>query len=244
MVNKEKNLVKIYADLGDLRNDFRNTNLIELITSLVKGEKVLEIGCGNGVLLEKLQNKGKKVLGIEPNSDLIDISKKNNPNLNIKQGFAEDLNRLIDDKFDVILMIDVLEHIENDEALLDDLSKFLNDGGEIIFVVPAYQFLHGVRDKNIGHFRRYSKKTLTKLLNKKDFNVSKSFYWNMLGFFPYFISEKIFKKPLETDLRSSNKLSFFKRLLSRMIFFWFKYFENKINFGFGLSLICIAKKKS
>ena len=64
----------------------------------------------------------------------------------------------------------------------------------------------------------------------------------MLGFFPYLFHEKILKKELNTSLRDGNEKGFFKKTLNRILNLWFKFIENNIDFGFGLSLICIAKK--
>ncbi|MDP2684408.1 MAG: class I SAM-dependent methyltransferase [bacterium] len=243
MENTDKRLAEIYNDLDELNNDFRNANLTSKLVQLVSGNSVLEIGCGNGTLLGELTKVGKRVKGIESNPEIISLAKKINANLNIVQGFAEDLDGILTEKFDNILMIDVVEHIEDDDGLLIRLGKFLEDSGELIIFVPAYQSLYGKRDKEIGHYRRYNKKTLRILIESNGFEVVKMNYWNMLGILPYIISEKVFNKPLETTLRNKKQKNPIKRIISRFLFYWFKYIENNINLGFGLSLICIAKKK-
>ncbi|OGH58662.1 MAG: hypothetical protein A2725_03115 [Candidatus Magasanikbacteria bacterium RIFCSPHIGHO2_01_FULL_33_34] len=243
MENTDKKLAEIYNDLDELDNDFRNANLISKLVKLILGKSILEIGCGNGALLGELVKLGKKVKGIEPNLEIINIAKKINPNLDIVQGFAEELDIIINEKFNNILMIDVVEHIEDDNKLVQGLGKFLETNGELIIFVPAYQALYGKRDKEIGHYRRYNKKTLRLLLEQNGFKIVRMNYWNMLGILPYLISEKIFKKPLETSLRNKKQKNPIKRMISKLLFYWFKYIENNINFGFGLSLICIAKKK-
>lgn len=65
-----------------------------------------------------------------------------------------------DKSFDAILYIDVIEHIENDKEELAYAAKYLNPGGALIIIVPAHQFLYSPFDKQIGHFRRYSRKRL------------------------------------------------------------------------------------
>ncbi len=242
MQDANQNLTKIYSQLDDLKADFRNKNLINLISNLVTGESVLEIGCGNGILLSKLKKMGKKTLGLEPSKELFEIAKKNNPDLEIVNGRAEQLGDLIQEKFDSVLMIDVLEHIEDDNGLVQKIYNVLNEKGEYIIVVPAYQFAYGKRDKSLGHYRRYSKKSLKKVLEKNNFVIEKIRYWNMLGLLPYLIAEKIFKKALKTEFRTKNK-NFFSKIISKLLDYWFRFIENKINCGFGLSLICVAKKK-
>src|SRR3989338_11293002 len=232
-----KYLANLYSGLGDLRYDFRNYNLNQLIASNVKGDSVLDIGCGNGFLLGLL-SKSRKVYGIEPNNDLIKLAKEINPKLIVYKGFAEEIDKLITNKLDSVLMIDVLEHIENDIIQIQKIHNHLNEDGQFIIVVPAYQFLYGKRDKNNGHYRRYSKKDLIKKLSKNGFKIKLIRYWNMLGFFPYLFYEKILKKELNTELRTTKKKGFIKRLINKILNLWFKYIENNSNFGFGLSIVC------
>jgi hypothetical protein len=65
-----------------------------------------------------------------------------------------------DERFDAILYIDVLEHIEDDVAELERSAARLRPGGHIIVLSPAHQGLYSEFDKAIGHFRRYSKASL------------------------------------------------------------------------------------
>lgn len=65
-----------------------------------------------------------------------------------------------EERFDTILYIDVLEHIENDAAELAQSASHLRAGGHIIVLAPAHQHLYSPFDKAIGHFRRYSKASL------------------------------------------------------------------------------------
>lgn len=66
-------------------------------------------------------------------------------------------------KFDTILYIDVLEHIEKDSEELADARRHLAVGGHLIVLAPAHQFLFTPFDAAIGHFRRYDRKSLVRL---------------------------------------------------------------------------------
>lgn len=242
----DQNLASHYADLGDIKTDFRNFNLMRLIASLVRGERVLDIGCGSGFLLNILQREGKKVLGIEPLRQMIDLANTYFPGLTIYQGLAEEVKEVVPELQDTIVMTDVLEHIKDDLTQLKKIYERLNPSGTLILVVPAYQLLYGNRDKNMGHYRRYSRKQLEDALHEVGFRVRSVRYWNMLGVLPYFISEKIMRRELKTSLRkieygSKNVLKF---VLNRMLNQWFKHIENNLNLGFGLSLIFVAEKNA
>lgn len=238
----KETLVHHYSEF-DPRQDFRNINLVRLITSLVRGETVLDIGSGSGYLLNELGKQGKVVYGIEPLVEMIKIAKKRYPKLTIYQGHAEDIEKIFLHSVDTVVMTDVLEHIEDDKTQLIRIYKKLDKGGQIIIVVPAYQYLYGQRDKELGHYRRYSGGNLRRIVEDSGFSVMSLRYWNMLGIFPYFISEKILGKPFNTSLRSEAKAGLTRKMLQRILNYWFKHVENNINLGFGLSIICVGEKK-
>lgn len=241
MKNSEEYLSNLYTSLGDFRYDFRNFNLVNLVLSFIQGEKVLDIGCGSGFLLNMLKDRGKTIYGIEPNEKLISFSRKQFGDLNIVKLTAEEIEDL-DIKVDTAVMLDVLEHIEDDRSQLRKVSACIKEDGRLVIVVPAFGFLFGKRDINNGHFRRYSKKELQGKIEAAGFEVLKIRFWNALAFFPYVYYEKLLKKELNTDLRTSKKRGFLKRVLWHFLNNWFRLVENKINFGFGLSLLCVAKK--
>ena len=243
MDDSGKRLLEHYEGIYDVAYDFRNENLTRLVASYVKKDgAVLDIGCGSGFLLDELSRKGVRAIGIEPNRDLIELSKKRNTSLIILEGRAEDIGALLKEKVRTAIMIDVLEHIEDDASFLKTLAPHIENSGEVIIVVPAYQFLYGIRDRKYGHYRRYSKRMLRRRLQESGFLVLFIRNWNMLGVLPYVISEKIFGRELETSLRKKTD-SALGRIFQRILRAWFRWVENPINFGFGLSIVCVAKKQ-
>ncbi len=83
-------------------------------------------------------------------------------------------------KFDTIMYIDVLEHIEGDKAEADLAASRLKPGGRLIVLAPAHQSLYTPFDKAIGHYRRYSKASL-KALNPAGLELETSFYLDSVG---------------------------------------------------------------
>ncbi len=230
-----------YEGLNDIEHDFRNRNLNELVASLIRGSSVLDVGAGGGFLVELLTRKGRRVIGIEPNMRLIELAKNRNGTLDIRPGGIDTIHSVVSDTFDSAIFIDVLEHLEDDKKGLRNVRMLLKEGGIVIAVVPAYQWLYGRRDRKYGHFRRYSKSGLKDLLISAGFEPRVIRYWNTLGVLPYWFSEKIRGKELETNLRHESRGV--RRIIQRLLFYWFRYIENSFHFGFGLSLIAVAETK-
>lgn len=241
-VNSDDYLVGHYNTLGNLDKDFRNLNLFRLSASLVNGHTVIDIGCGDGFFVAMLKKYGKEVIGIEPSDGMRELATKINPEVKVISGMAEDIDILVKNPVDSVTMLDVLEHIEDDGNQLKKVHSILKAEGEFIIVVPAHPFLYGLRDMHMGHYRRYSKKSITDLLNANGFAIKYIRYWNALGIMPYFVSEKILKKPLQVDLRKSSETGLLGQTFQKGLYFWFRLIENNFNFGFGLSLIIVAKK--
>lgn len=233
--------VELYSKLGNLKHDFRNYNLFNLVASLIDGKKVLDIGCGSGILLSRLAEEGKGVQGIEPNEELIRLAQKLNPGIKLIKGTA-DLIKNMEGEFDAITMIDVLAQIENDADIIQDSYHALPKNGQFIIVVPAHQLLFGKRDINNGHLRRYSRRDLHSKLTKAGFSITLLRHWNILGVLPYFISEKILRRELQTSLRGADDLSPIGKIVNSTLNNWFRFIENNFGFGFGLSLIGCAEK--
>ena len=89
-------------------------------------------------------------------------SKKTNNLYDIRAGYCPDEIPFRDQRFDLICMFDVLEHIEHDTETLMAIKKLLTKHGRILITVPAYQWLYGAHDEFLHHKRRYSANQLKK----------------------------------------------------------------------------------
>lgn len=127
--------------------------------------KVLEVGAGiGGTTVELCNGSQEKWVCLEPDPQLYaslhnKITSGQLPECcsSIK-GTTGDLPP--EEKFDAILYIDVIEHIEKDADELERAKSLLADGGHLIVLVPAHQYLYNEFDKAIGHYRRYNRKML------------------------------------------------------------------------------------
>lgn len=130
------------------------------------GVEVLEVGAGLGVNTPLLYGPAQsRWVCLEPDPDLTARLRENcqaipdHGRITVQAGVVADLPA--EALFDTILYIDVLEHIEDDSAELARAAEHLRPGGRVIVLSPAHMFLYSPFDRSIGHFRRYSKKSLS-----------------------------------------------------------------------------------
>lgn len=137
--------------------------------------KILEIGCGNGMMLNEFKNNGWNVTGVERN---INVSNNAEINFGIKL-YTPDVYVISDnEKFDLIILFQVLEHVDDIQLLLHKLNTILNDTGKLIIGVPninSWQFsfgsnywLHLDVPRHLHHFNINS---LSILLNNYNFKI-------------------------------------------------------------------------
>ena len=139
-------------------------------------------------------------------------------------------------------MLNVLEHIKNDELALKKARDLLKKNGKIFIEVPATPFLYDNYDKQLKHFRRYAMSSLLMKLKKNGFNVVKKQHLGFFCFFPFFfvkIFNKIFNKKNEIVLK---QIKFSNNFLLKLSFILEKKLS-KIYFPFGIRCFVIAEKK-
>lgn len=135
-------------------------------TSLIQpflGLRVLEVGAGIGSATRILGRPGTRWCALEPDPALarrIDIN-DSRMDLEVIVGTLADVQR--GEKFDSVLYIDVLEHIEDDRVEVESASQLLAKGGRLIILGPAHKWLYTEFDASIGHYRRYSRSELRSL---------------------------------------------------------------------------------
>ena len=155
-----------------------NQFLIRQIISFRSGNgEMLDFGAGIGTFARPLHAKGLPVICVEPDermrTRLRDSGLTSFPNL----------ASIPTSSVDYIFSLNVLEHIENDEAVLKELFNALRRGGKLFLYVPAFPFLFSSMDQQVGHFRRYTKSGLISALQKCGFAIELASYVDSIGFF-------------------------------------------------------------
>lgn len=212
------------------KHDFWSKVKVKLILDLVEGKKILDVGCGSGLLSKTLLDKGYDVMVIDNDRKAIDIAKKKG----IK-GFVADINYWKpDEKLDCIILADVLEHVDDDKSIMRKVYSMLKPHGCFILNVPSYQFLFGKHDVSLGHKRRYSDNELKNKLKDSGFKIEYRRHWNLLAL-PITILTKISQKDYPHERVSNIKL--LSKVLEKMLLI-----ESKTNYLFGISILCKARK--
>jgi 2-polyprenyl-3-methyl-5-hydroxy-6-metoxy-1,4-benzoquinol methylase len=159
-------------------------------------KELIDIGGGNGFVSQALDDAGFDVYMIEPGiTGILKAKERGLKNL-VNASFDE--LQLTPDSLPNAGLFDVLEHIKDDIGMLKSLHLALQPSGKIVITVPAYRFLWSQADITAGHFRRYSSKSILKILEETGFTiVFKSYFFSfltpMIFFFrtiPYHLSRK------------------------------------------------------
>jgi SAM-dependent methyltransferase len=132
--------------------------------------RVLEIGCGTGVVLEQLQEtcRGAEVMGMDVFPEAVEFASRR-AKLRVVQG--DILNPPQIGKFELVGMFDVLEHLPNDVEILIGLNRLLTRQGRLLITVPAHPSLWSYFDVASCHCRRYLRAELTSKLQQAGFEV-------------------------------------------------------------------------
>lgn len=98
--------------------------------------------------------------------------------------------------YDTIFALNVVEHIPDHEQAMKNALKMLRPGGKVVILVPAFQWLFNGFDEQLDHQRRYTRKSLTTLLEGAGFKVIHKQYYNAMGVLGWFVSGNIMKKKM------------------------------------------------
>lgn len=138
---------------------------------------IIDFGAGIGTISAILKNLTSAEISC------VEIDEKNKSNLKKRGFWVSDNLGLIDSKADAVFSSHVLEHIPDDRQALLEIHGSLNTGGSIFLCLPAFQFLWSEMDIEVGHYRRYQRKNLIKLVESTGFNVERCHYLDSVGFF-------------------------------------------------------------
>ncbi len=235
-----------YTDLVNRESDLYAATKYQIILDFLAGRpnlKILNAGCGSGELSFLLAAAGHSVIGIDPAKEYISLANERVPDklrerCSFQVGSIETFTT--DTAFDCVIATDVLEHIKNDAMALEKLTTFLKPSGDIIITVPALPVLFGVHDELLGHFRRYTKTTLSDLIRSaQNVNIKKIRYFGFTLIPICYLYSKLLRKPYPVASDGKGHLAFIKKyILGGML-----AFDASITMPLGTSLILWSAKK-
>jgi SAM-dependent methyltransferase len=138
--------------------------------------RLLDAGCGGGQTLDLLDEFGGPI-GIDPDAESVALARSRNHEVAIAA--LPDLP-FDDDTFTACTCLDVLEHLEDDEAALAELARVTVASGALLVTVPAYEALWSAHDEANEHLRRYRARTLKPLALRTGWSVERLTYFNCL----------------------------------------------------------------
>jgi len=159
-------------------------NYLHWVADLVEphlGESVLEVGAGTGSVTQHLIDGRRLVATDLSESSVATMSRRfeREPSVRVVRAGLRTWDP--GEQFDSVLMINVLEHIRDDVGVLASLRRHVKPGGSVVIYVPALNGLYGPWDEMAGHFRRYSKWRLRRVLEGASLDVVELRYANALA---------------------------------------------------------------
>lgn len=150
---------------------------VESCLENIRGDSLLDLACGDGLMTGMFSKKVSRVVGVDANGKILAEARNHQPEIEFHESLVEDLD--LSEKFDTVTMLDLLEHVVDPIALLRKAASFLNEGGVLIIHVPNAQAINrrlavlmgtlesceelSPFDINVaGHRRSYSLDTLKK----------------------------------------------------------------------------------
>lgn len=197
------------------------------------GQRLLEIGAGHGTFTERFAEAGT-VVAVEPGTDAaarLDARFAGDDRVTTVTGVASDV---VHDGFDAAVMINVLEHIDDEVAVLAELHDRLTNDGRLVLWVPAFMTLFSDFDRRLGHHRRYRRPGLEQLVEANGFEVVTSRYVNLPGWFSWLLMVRLL------NIEPTNPTTV--RLFDQRIVPVVRWVEERVRPPFGQSIFLVARR--
>ena len=203
--------------------------------------RILDVGCGTGANLKMLREYGAAE-GVDISQQAVDFCHERGLT-DVLHGAAEELPHA-NDTFDLVTALDVIEHLDDDSVGLNEIRRVLRPNGRTLLFVPAFMFLWGVQDDVSNHRRRYTRKQLLDAVTASGLEVEALSYANFTFFLPVLLvrwTMRVLK--LRADTEYGINISPLNGLFAKL-FAAERFVLKRAGFPFGVSLLCVARKRA
>lgn len=230
--------------VGATGSDFRTGSLNRLVADALPAGRTLDIGCGTGGLTVELMRRGHEVVSQDASPAIAELCRRHLgeqglPGGAVRVGLVEDIDA--GERYDNVVALDVIEHIEDDGAAVRAMRDALAPGGRLLLSVPALSRLYGPKDVAIGHFRRYDRGKLVDLLEREGLRVESVRWWNLIGVPAVWLTARVLRRRLDETFRYGDR-SWAQQRLNDLLRLWFQLAEARLRPPVGLTLIACARR--
>jgi len=209
------------------------------------GRRLVEVGAGSGSFSELLLEREPESLTlVEPSAGMHGLLVKHvgsiptRARVRIHNDTFARAARLIEEggRPDSIIYVNVLEHVADDEGELRLIERTLAPGGRVFIFVPAFQWLYGSIDRQVGHHRRYTRRELEEKCRRAGFRVVESFYFDVAGVLPWWLKYRV----LRSEAIEPAAVRFYDRFCVPLM----RRVEGLVRPPLGKNVLLVAEKPS
>ena len=202
------------------------------------GLHILDAGCGGGATTESLRRYGS-VWGMDISEEAVEYNRERGREVSL--GSIQQMP-FPDSRFDLVLALDIIEHVADDLQALRELFRTVRPGGSLLVTVPALQMLWSAHDVINGHYRRYTLGELRDHVEIAGFEVVTATYFNTL-LFPLIVALRwLWRFRPKSTASDFTQLPRPLNVLLTGLFSLEKLLVGRIRLPFGVSVLCYARK--
>jgi SAM-dependent methyltransferase len=217
----------------DGATNYRDWILAMAAPHLEGAARIVEIGSGHGTFTAQLAAIAP-TMAVEPaprSYARLEERFGDDPRIEVLRGDAADLP---ESAFDVAFLSNVLEHIEDDVAALEQIARALRPGGRVIVFSPAFDLLYSDFDAMVGHYHRYRLPELRERFGRAGLEVVRSRYVNLPGWFLWLLYVRILGR---VPTRPATALAY-----DRLVVPVLRRVERLVRPPFGQSVLCVGRR--
>lgn len=208
--------------------------------------KTLDVGCGTGFLTKRLEDHGTAI-GLDSSEESLLYGRKRGVSNLCRFHLSSQRLPFRDEAFQLVLALDIFEHLEDDRAVLAELRRVMQWGGRLILTVPAFQWLWGGWDELLGHRRRYSLREISRRISSAGFRI-KNVSYIFCFIFPLAVLVRFVKGFIyRFGGKYSSDFIPLPGVINDMLIRigrWEGSILARHSLPFGLSILCVAEKEA